>query len=48
MYWPEMPRPRGPSRLSIGWNATWIGTTMTAMMSRKRNSLNRNFMKVNA
>ena len=29
MYWPETPEPLGPSMLSIGWNATWIGTTIT-------------------
>ncbi len=48
MYCPLMPRPRGPRMLSIGWKATWMGTTMTAMMSRKKNSLNGKSMKVNA
>ena len=48
MYCAEMPSPRGPRRLSIGWKATWIGTTITAMMSRKKNSLTRKSMNVNA
>ena len=45
---PLIPRPRGPSRSSIGWNATWIGTTITATMRMNRISRPGNRMKANA
>ena len=38
MYCPEMPSPLGPSRFSIGWNATWIGTTITATITMNSRS----------
>jgi hypothetical protein len=48
MNCPEMPSPLGPKKLSSGWKATWIGTTITATIAMNRMSLPRKSMNENA